>query len=180
MYCEDSAAAHIDHFCPRSVEPRSTFSWTNYLLACSICNSNFKRDRYPLDGSGEPLLLDPTNDDPRDHLVLSPSTGRYEVVAGSAKGTASISVFGLNRELLERARRDAWDILQALMRAYGEAVDEGDSERASKVEGAARRLPCKGVLLALIAVLEDPEVGLVDQRTRDIYASHPAISEWRE
>src|SRR5689334_14410663 len=42
-YCEDSAGTDIEHFYPKVAYPDRAFSWPNYLLACSTCNSNFKR-----------------------------------------------------------------------------------------------------------------------------------------
>lgn len=47
MYCGDSQGTDIDHFEPKSQAPLRTFDWTNYLLACSYCNSNQKRDLFP-------------------------------------------------------------------------------------------------------------------------------------
>jgi len=66
MYCEDSAATDIEHFWPKSKYPERAFSWSNYLLACSCCNSNHKREQFPLDEAGAPLLIDPTTEDPRE------------------------------------------------------------------------------------------------------------------
>ena len=56
MYCEESLGTDIDHFWPKATYPARTFSWPNYLLACSHCNSNLKRNEFPLDGAGQPLL----------------------------------------------------------------------------------------------------------------------------
>jgi 5-methylcytosine-specific restriction endonuclease McrA len=61
MYCEYSEARYIDHFRPKADYPEDTFTWTNHLLACDICNSNYKRDQFPLDAGGAALLLNPTD-----------------------------------------------------------------------------------------------------------------------
>jgi uncharacterized protein (TIGR02646 family) len=178
MYCEDSAGAHIDHFRPRSVDPLSSFAWENYLLACSVCNSNYKRDEFPTNSDGEPLLLNPTVDEPRDHLALSPGTGRYLPVEESRKGPESIRVFGLNRAILETARRDAWRIFELGIIAYGRAHDAGESSRASEIAGTLSRLPCTGVLKTLIAVIRDTELDLVDAECREVCTRRPEIFEW--
>ncbi len=47
MYCEDSLGTDIEHFYPRARYPGRAFSWSNYLLACSHCNSNLKRSQFP-------------------------------------------------------------------------------------------------------------------------------------
>lgn len=75
MYCENSEATDIDHFRPKARYPRLAFRWENHLLACSTCNSNYKRDEFPRDAAGRRLLIDPTRDDPRKPLALSPRTG---------------------------------------------------------------------------------------------------------
>jgi 5-methylcytosine-specific restriction endonuclease McrA len=59
MYCEDSEGTAIEHFWPKATYPERAFDWLNYLIACSQCNSNFKRDQFPLDGAGAPLLVKP-------------------------------------------------------------------------------------------------------------------------
>ncbi|NOY25886.1 MAG: HNH endonuclease, partial [Oligoflexia bacterium] len=94
MYCEDSLGTDIDHFRPKADFPQRAFAWPNYLLACSHCNSNLKRNAFPIDGNGDPLLLDPSADNPAEHLLFSPSTGEF--VSVGAKGQESIRVFGLN------------------------------------------------------------------------------------
>ena len=58
MYCEDNEGTDIDHFWPRASFPERAFDWDNYLLACSACNTNYKRDQFPGLGN-KPLLLDP-------------------------------------------------------------------------------------------------------------------------
>ena len=88
------------------------YSWTNLLFSCEVCNRKYKKNYFPLmDESGRaknhhdpiederPLLIDPTVDDPEQHL-------RYEdemIYALDERGRISIRVFGLNREeIIER------------------------------------------------------------------------------
>ncbi|WP_407937114.1 HNH endonuclease [Kineosporia babensis] len=47
MFCGDSEGSAIDHYQPIAHLPARTFDWSNHLLACTHCNSNFKRDRFP-------------------------------------------------------------------------------------------------------------------------------------
>jgi uncharacterized protein (TIGR02646 family) len=91
VYCEDAHGDHIEHFHPKKFYPEFTFDWDNYLLACTRCNSNFKRDtfavladdtgkRYDLmrgkheviiaPPKGEPLLINPRYENPLDYLQL--------------------------------------------------------------------------------------------------------------
>src|SRR5262249_49745302 len=105
MYCESNEASDIDHFWPKNMYPGRAYTWDNYLWACSICNSN-KRDQFPTDERGQPLLITPMEEDPRDHLELRPKTGKYAAL--TPKGEHSIQVFGLWRRPLEDARAGAW------------------------------------------------------------------------
>lgn len=180
MYCEESAATHIEHFRPRSADTLGAFAWDNYLLACSACNSNYKRDEFPLTKSGEPLLLNPTVDEPADHLALSPSTGKYAPIRGSQKAVESIRVFGLNRSLLETARRDAWLLSELGIIGYARALDNNDLHAAEEIAAVLRRLPCAGLLRTLVAVLGDPAMNLVSRECQDAWSARRQAFDWLE
>ena len=134
MYCEDNQGTHIDHFYPKSQYPCRAFEWENFLLACESCNSNYKRNQFPLDPNGTPLLIDPTREEPREHLLLSPTTGILK--AKSPKGKASIEVFGLYRATLEEGRGNDWILLELSLRDYAENRDNGNEDRAEKIRKA--------------------------------------------
>lgn len=177
MYCEDGRGTHIDHFWPKAAYPDRAFSWLNYLLACEVCNSNYKRDRFPLDDAGQPLLIDPTAEEPLDHLRLTPTSGTF--VASSHKGCWSIQVFGLNRGDLEEGRKDAWQAAQGLLVLYANERRKGRHESAAKIEQAARRHPFSAVLAALIRTSRGPAAA--DQILPDCLAaieSCPEILAW--
>jgi uncharacterized protein (TIGR02646 family) len=178
MYCEDSAATDIDHFRPRSTSPLLTFAWENYLLACSMCNSNFKRQEFPCGPSGDPYLIDPTVEDPATLLIFSPSTGRYEPISGSTKAVESLRVFGINRPLLQTARRDAWRLFQLIIVAYGAAISNSDNERAQQVAQIAQRQPLAGVLRALVTQETDIGVDLIDPDCRRAIDELPEVQTW--
>jgi uncharacterized protein (TIGR02646 family) len=104
MYCEDSLGTDIDHHQPIAEAPLRAFDWLNHLLACSHCNSNYKRDAYPSDADGACLLIDPSAEDPAAHLTLLLASGEYQ--ARGPKGEETIQVFGLNRsDLIEGRKR---------------------------------------------------------------------------
>lgn len=137
MYCEDNEGTDIDHFHPKATYPALAFTWTNYLLACSHCNSNEKRDQFPVDASGAPLLLDPTAEDPFTHLDFVPDTGMFD--ARTMKGSESRRVFGLDRQTLQDGRRLAWVALLTLLEGYQRAKDAGDGEPAQKLAEVVRQ-----------------------------------------
>lgn len=132
MYCGDSRATDIDHFEPISGRPYGTFEWLNHLMACGSCNSNEKRDQFPRDDEGNPLLVDPTRENPRIHLRLILRTGEYRAL--TPQGKASIAVFNLNRGDLVAGRQGAYAIADgALYRAHA-------LFRQGRVEEATERL----------------------------------------
>lgn len=138
MYCEDSEATDIEHFYPKSRYPLKTFTWENYLLACSNCNSNYKRTLFPLSITGNPDLINPFEDDPFTHLALSLNTGKF--VALTEKGNKSIAVFGLDRQTLERGRRDTWTAICALVTRYGSLDRTSQSEDVQSIIHALERI----------------------------------------
>jgi uncharacterized protein (TIGR02646 family) len=149
MYCEDSEGVDVDHFRPRASFPHATFSWPNWLLACSNCNSNFKRGQFPLDSAGRPLLIDPTAVDPSRHLDLSPTTG--QLVARDAKGRESIKAFGLNRHVLQVARRDTLHAAGAMICRYHDARIASKDSEAEQLLRTLRRLAHGSVVMWLCA-----------------------------
>ncbi|MGW9075089.1 HNH endonuclease [Streptomyces kronopolitis] len=148
MYCLDSLGTDIDHFEPLSRAPLRTFCWHNHLLACSRCNTTFKGDKYPCDEeTGECLLIDPSADDPADHLELLVKSGEYD--GRTRKGEASIKVFGLNREDLVLGRIDAYTSSCDALNSWHRKVLRGDLAEAARSATALRREPFGDVLRAL-------------------------------
>lgn len=98
--------------------------WDNLLLSCPDCNrtrrhegvASGKASRFPLDDEtrrafdiGEeirekPLLLDPTVDNPADHLVYD---REGKVFSDTLRGQTTVTVLGLNRPSLIVARKRA-------------------------------------------------------------------------
>lgn len=161
----------------RSIRCRRSSGGTICLLAV-WCNSNYKRDVFPTDAGGAPQLLNPTVDDPEAHLTFSPTTGRYEAVPNSAKAKPSIKVFGLNRGVLESARRDAWRLYEIGIVAYDAAVSGDDSDQADSIAEILQRLPFAGVLNSLLNCLDDPEAPALGPVCRSALARRPEVAGW--
>ncbi|MFO0631002.1 MAG: hypothetical protein U0325_35985 [Polyangiales bacterium] len=92
------------------------YLWNNWLLACPICNGDYKGNLFPLskahvlpiaegcESAEESLLLNPFDaDDPLDHLDFS-DDGLIAARNGSARGVATILTCGLDRFELMSAR----------------------------------------------------------------------------
>ncbi|MBU3063125.1 hypothetical protein KO481_16515 [Nocardia sp. NEAU-G5] len=169
MYCEDSHGTDIDHFRPKAHYPGWSFIWENYLLACSRCNSNHKRNLFPIDGERE-LLIDPTTTSPFDHLTLSLSTGVY--VGADDIGQASIKVYGLNRDICVKGRRIAWLSLCALIRDY----DRSRQAAREEILSSLADFPFQGVRYWLATVLaEGDRAATVPRDVRIIADKHPEL-----
>ncbi|MHB9860014.1 HNH endonuclease family protein [Streptomyces sp. YIM S03343] len=148
MYCLDNLATDIDHFEPKALAPLRTFDWFNHLLACSFCNSNAKRKPFPCDEvTGDSLLIDPTADDPAEHLKLLPASGEYRAL--TTKGCHSIEVFDLNREDLRLGRARMFCLCKDMLPVWHAKVLRGDGEGAAETVSVLRREPFGDVLRTL-------------------------------
>ena len=83
--------------------PERAFDWLNLLKICPGCNRQ-KNDDF------DAKLLDPTADDPLEHLVLSFRTGRYVAREDSPRAEATLRVLRrlASDQMLVRGRRDAF------------------------------------------------------------------------
>jgi hypothetical protein len=159
MYCGADFGTDIDHFDPIARSPLRAFDWLNHLLACTTCNSNQKRDRFPTDADGRPLLIDPTSEDPFEHMTLSLSTDVYHPL--SDKGIVTIDVCGLNRGQLKDGRRRARSLVAFCLRAWA-AADRAD--QAAKLEEIAyiiREQPFGDVCQAMLRQAIAPGAELI-------------------
>lgn len=154
MYCGDSRGTDIDHFEPIRSAPLRTFEWLNHLLACSTCNSNAKRDVYPCDERGASLLVDPSVEDPANHLKLALTEGGY--TGTTPKGHVTIGVFQLNRADLKKGRSDAFVRCKSMLRDYLNLERSGRSEEAVMTKVALEQQPFADVLHAMYRVVDLP------------------------
>jgi uncharacterized protein (TIGR02646 family) len=177
MYCEDSEGNAIDHFWPLAKYPERAFRWRNYLWACTHCNSNQKRDRFPLDDAGQPLLIDPTDDEPLLHLAFSPSTGEYGAL--SPKGRVSIEVFGLRRSNLVRGRARAWIRIQGLVLLYAARRRAGHHAKADDIRTSFSEYPFASVFAAFQKIAGSAEaIEWIDDDCVNALEEYPEILSW--
>jgi hypothetical protein len=159
MYCGDNQGTDIDHHEPLARNPLRTFDWLNHLLACSHCNSHHKRDRFPVDDRGRPLLIDPSAEDPFEHLMLSLSVGEYRPLTG--KGERSIEVFGLNRPILARGRLQAYGVVVMCLRQWPEAAAGQGVYQPEALVRIIREQPCADVCQAMLRQVNLPGAAIV-------------------
>ncbi|GAA0627122.1 HNH endonuclease [Kutzneria viridogrisea] len=162
MYCGDNQGSSVDHHEPVSRNPLRTFDWLNHLLTCSLCNSHYKGDKFPLDARGEPLLIDPSAEDPLDHMVLALSTGEYLPL--SEKGRVTIEVCGLSRPVLNRGRVLARSLLTSRLRDWGLAQRARDSRRMAEVVRDVHTQPFADVCQSMLRQATSPGAEIVFER----------------
>lgn len=179
MYCEDSFGTDIEHFYPRVRYPKRAFSWVNYLLACSHCNSNLKRQLFPFIGR-RPALIDPSRDDPKDHLVFLPSSGDFAAIG--PKGQPSIEVFGLNDKASPRrlsdARKAAFLTLQVLLEEYDACLQRGDAKTAELARQAIRDEPFPAVLEWLVTTASGPAANRLLRPSIPRLVAEHSVATW--
>jgi uncharacterized protein with PIN domain len=166
MYCGESLGTDVDHHEPVVRNPLRTFDWLNHLLACSHCNSHHKRDAFPVDGQGRPLLIDPTAEDPFDHLLLAFSAGEY--LALTEKGQSTLDVCGLNRFTLTRARQQARRVVVQCLRLWRHAMAENDEDQIAELVQTIREQPCADVCQAMLRQVELPGANTVFAEVLDV------------
>jgi uncharacterized protein (TIGR02646 family) len=127
MYCLDSHGTDIEHFWPKTPYPSRMFVWLNLLLCCTECG-RLKGDRFPLAGD-LPLLIDPTAEDPWQHLDFDPGTGnlvaRFDVKknAFSAKGEETVRTLKLDQR--ESLAAGCKKTLRRLSRSVSDSLTGG-------------------------------------------------------
>lgn len=115
------------------------YEWSNLYLVCLACNK-IRGDRFPVTGkradpkaTGEallkegPLLLDPCDDFPEDHLVFDE---KGMVASDSPRGRTTIETLALNRTPLIRARAEVGAELKT---KWLEAVAKGSKGFTSEL-----------------------------------------------
>ncbi|MFE0134981.1 hypothetical protein ACFWY6_25935 [Streptomyces sp. NPDC059037] len=166
MYCGSCTGTDIEHFEPREHNSLQTFRWTNHLLACGPCNSKYKGTWWKCDEeTGEPLLVDPTRDDPFAHLVLNLREGIYR--SPTAKGESTIELLGLNLparrfpEARKRAHENAWVVLHN----WGQARRDDDEKGMRAALGLLTLQPFADVWQAMLrqAVLPGADIVMRDE-----------------
>lgn len=145
-YCADSRGADIDHYESVAANYMKTFTWRNLLLVCTPCNR--KKSKKTVYKDGMRILIDPSWDDPWDHLSYISETGllapRFD--AGGIE---------------DRMGEETLLILDLLNH---DAIAEGRKKAARRLRVAARRAltngDCQDTRRDLLHAIEDDPYGL--------------------
>lgn len=133
MYCVDSHGSDIEHYWPKAIYPNRAFSWPNMLLCCTECG-RLKGDSFPLTETNQPILVDPSAEDPWEYLDFDPDTGnltaRFDAVRGlpSSRGEATVRILHLDRRegMAEGYRRTYLRVVACVTNALKAAAIDPD------------------------------------------------------
>jgi len=179
-YCEQVAAKDIEHFWPKTLYPAGMFAWDNFLRGCKNCN-NAKRDRFPIDGQGKNLLLDPNEDEPLDHFVWDGKTGAAGVVPDplqAERGLTTIDLFQLNQEPIREERRLKHLIVLYLLARVVEE-DPIDLETRERLrEELLPHHPWLGIVRQLLVRLEDSVRPLIERAMAKLPEIRVWVADW--
>ena len=158
-YCEmkiphEGHLKAVEHFKPKSVYKSLTNNWKNLLLVCAQCNGK-KSDGFPIQLTdsideakvlyaqskkvkGEPVLIDPSKEDPEEHLdfeldVTKETLGLIVPKNNSERGAKTIQVIGLFGQFYTKRHRKY--ILETLLYRFAAlrmAKDNQDNSFANE------------------------------------------------
>ncbi|MBK9260381.1 MAG: hypothetical protein IPM54_11165 [Polyangiaceae bacterium] len=167
VYCEFDLRREgnpVEHFRPKArVENEGNvpdpdrywwlaWTWENLFFACGKCNTHQKKNQFPLEpGSApldeydfdldkeKPLLVDPENDEPRDHIRFRWSPARQKwlpyAFSNSARGAATIKILNLDED--DHAQQH---VEHSVMPWVEQLEDTGDNELQKVWTRATRSL----------------------------------------
>ncbi|MEV5199680.1 hypothetical protein [Streptomyces sp. NPDC053720] len=162
MYCGGFTATDIEHFEPREHDALKSFFWPNHLLACGPCNSTYKRDWWGCDEkTGEPLLLDPTQDDPFDHLLLNLREGEYRGETDKGRTTINVLALNLPERRLVAGRKLARLNIRTVLREWGRARQLEDAEAERDALDVLKGQPFADVWQAMLRQAVLPGAALI-------------------
>ncbi len=120
------------------------YDWSNYLLACAVCNQYWKLSYFPVQDDPRrlppddqveeiPLLLNPFDSklNPADHLRFD-ELGQIEAKDKSSFGYETIRTCGLDRESLRRSRSEKAQRAHSLAQDLNKTQDAATIDRILK------------------------------------------------
>lgn len=176
MYCEDGRGCDIEHGYPKVPHPSRAYLWLNLLWACATCNRQ-KNDAFDV------ALLDPTQEDPLDHLVLSFATGRYTARDDSERGAATLRIArGLASDpTLARGRQNAIAKLRYFLREYDTLQAQGRAAEADAIRVYVVEEPFSAAFAAVLRASTEPgAIDVLGEELVAVVSRHTAMHRWLE
>lgn len=151
------------------------FLWTNLLRGCKNCN-NAKRDRFPLDETGGPLLIDPAREEPLDYFAWDFLTGKMVLHPDAnrqRRAEETRNLLDLDQEPIREERRQKLETVTYLLaQVVNESPISADTEERLCAELLPHR-PWLGIVRQLFTRPAGFEP-LVTEAIRKL----PPITDW--
>ncbi len=168
----DGSVDHVGYFW-------LAYDWRNLLPSCQKCNQASdidgekigKHNRFPVRGVHacyddelhleDPLLLNPTFDNPEEHIRVNLKDGALEPIENSEKGSMTLKVLGLNvRERLMQRRAGK---IRETLALFVELTMERDPERARELGAELRELMNGEYALVVRTVVAEQKRRMADE-----------------
>ncbi len=159
------------------------YDWDNYLVACEICNQQYKSSLFPVHGGHrrrpqkgdetrkKPYILDPYgSEDPAEHLRFT-RVGGIMAKNRSRYGRESINVYGLDRANLVDSRSRLASRIHGKVRQLLENADTEDEMKPilKDIEGLGHE---KEPHAGMVRTIFRHETGWTWQQLLDWLATH--------
>ncbi len=133
MWCSSNESSHVEHYRPKSTFPQLSMAWENYLWACSICNSTYKKDQFP---DGAEQLINPVDEPVWDFFYIDDVgllTARFDVATGALdrRALSTLQVVKLGRDDVAARRRSQ---MKQLKTSAADTLARAQSGQIDKVE----------------------------------------------
>lgn len=163
FYCEHDRKAAIEHIAPLSHYPEKSHDYDNLILACFVCNSIKKSDKFAVFDAtrtaviefnhaalgnnspppGDVVFLSVRLEDPFLFLHLDFQTGIIQPRNGLnhvdfLRADFTIRTIGLNDDALPTRRREYFDMYWRRLELLGLAVQSGDADRALRIQDSLK------------------------------------------
>ena len=174
MYCEDSHGCDIEHRYPKVPHPSKAFVWLNLLWVCAICNRQ-KNDAF------DKAMLDPTQEDPLDHLLFSFATGRYAARDDSERGLATVRILRrlASDPTLARGRQNAVAKIRVFLREYDTLQSQGRTAEADLIRCFVVEEPFSSAFAAVLRASTEPgATEVLSDELVAMVARYPAMLRW--
>ena len=175
-YCEKRAERRelqVEHFRPKravrqlpgDVEERPAYfwlaySWDNLFLACAACNGK-KSTTFPLEDPGQRArshhadlaneraeLVDPTEDDPRDHIYFEEEVPCHR----TPRGQRTIDVLDLRRNDLHELRFSYLKMVKQLSFMLGYSLENNQTDRLQELARTLREAMREGAKFSSMVI----------------------------
>lgn len=171
MYCDEGHGHQIEHFRPKAHYVGETFRWSNMLWVCGECNAD-------KNASFDDQILNPTLDDPLEHLKLAFHEGRFKTRKKSPRGKITLErLTRLDKQVLIKGRKNAFDLIRVLL----ESFPNSGAETRAKIRHIVVNAPFGSVFAAVLRASRERDAAKVlGPDFMSILARYPEIYDWLE